>query len=281
MGEEARLKAEVQAGAIAQAPEDHRAKYRNENATQPGRTDLFVVSFPKSGRTWHRALVGRYLSQEIGWPADKAFHLDQMTKALGLKRAYYSHNGANFMDGLWPEDDLVASPTLWRGKPVTLLVRDPRDILVSAYHHAVFRSRLFDGSLSEFVRDRRAGIEKILTAYNRWSGARHLASGFRVVCYERMQEDAAAVLIDALTDLGMANTKPDLIAEAVASCRFEVMRAQEESGFYPQGFMRKTHDDPRAMKVREGRVGGHVDHLSADDIAFIDAVTHGLGNPFA
>jgi hypothetical protein len=47
-----------------------------------------------------------------------------------------------------------------RGHRVILRVRDVRDILVSSYFHARYRSDSFRGSLSAFVRHAYTGIEK-------------------------------------------------------------------------------------------------------------------------
>ena len=38
--------------------------------------------------------------------------------------------------------------------------------------------------------------------------------------------------------------------------------------------------DPESYKVRKGKVGGYVDYLSQDHIAYIDDCIRELGNPF-
>jgi hypothetical protein len=92
----------------------------------------------------------------------------------------------------------LASPELWRGKDVLLLIRNPRDVLVSAYHHYQFRTATFRRPISDFIRRPETGIAKILAAHHRWHDNRSLAASFRVASYERMHRSPEAVLRETL-----------------------------------------------------------------------------------
>jgi hypothetical protein len=239
-----------------------------------------VISFPKSGRTWHRVMLGRYLAKSSGRSERDAFALDKLCAAANIQPIAYSHNGANFDDGLLPTHPLFAAPALWQDRSVLLIVRNPKDILVSAYHHARFRNLTFAGTLSEFVRDPRTGISKIMAALSRWHGNRSLASSFDVVSYEGMHRTPEQILRSTLLRAGVSHIDDALVSETVEFCRFEKMQEYERTDYFMTGRLSNPSNDPRANKVRVGRVGGYRDHLSAADEAFIEDHVRSVGDPF-
>src|SRR5690349_6361889 len=56
-----------------------------------------IVSYPKSGRTWHRVILARYIAAQNGLEAVRSIDTRKLTKKFGLPRISYSHNGANFL----------------------------------------------------------------------------------------------------------------------------------------------------------------------------------------
>ena len=94
-----------------------------------------VISYPKSGRTWHRAAIGMYLAEAHGLDPHECLDIRQVARAAGLPAVSYTHNGANFLFNIGPGHWLNGNSLSWRGKNILLLVRDPRAILVSGYHH--------------------------------------------------------------------------------------------------------------------------------------------------
>lgn len=266
---------------IAEARERFETKARAEIEAARNHSGLFVLSYPKSGRTWHRALVGVYLATLLDLPEQLAFETESLCKKANLRSLLYSHNSANFIDWLEPDNDLVASPELWKARPVLLLVRNPKDILVSAWHHAVYRGATDDRPFSEFIRDPRTGIVKILAAFNRWYGNRQLAEIFEVISYELMLKDTELVLRQTLALAGHVSVDEESMRHAVAFCRFAEMQSHERNGFYKASVLKLFGDDPRAMKVRKGGVGGWREFMSPDDVEYVDGMIAKLGDPFA
>jgi len=243
--------------------------------------DSFVISVPKSGRTWHRLLLGYYLTRISGEEPRNALMLETLCERAGIGRIAYSHNGTSQSDKLPPSSAVVASPIEWRNRNVLLIVRDPRDVLVSAYHHCRFRERSFDGPVSAFIRHPFAGLVKILTAHNRWHQTRHLAGGFDVISYEQMRSNPGEALHKALLFAGIKNPDPRIIAEAVNFTSFENMQRLEQSDYFQSAEMRNTSGDSNSRKVRSGKVGEFKELLSEDDIGYINETVGKMGNPFA
>src|SRR5580765_8163967 len=80
---------------------------------------VFLLSYPKAGRTWLRALVGKALVQHYGLPEATLLDTSELTRAAGLPIAVFDHDQSALFAGLrWQ-----AMPTdrnAYRGKRVLL-----------------------------------------------------------------------------------------------------------------------------------------------------------------
>jgi sulfotransferase family protein len=210
------------------------------------------VSFPKSGRTWIRYLLG-----QLGVDRQIAFHHDQF----------------EFNDGAKPPHDFDLASRLSRYRGVDRLVyleRDPRDVMVSLYHQVTGRFREFfgyEGSISDFIRDDYFGAANLDRFRRLWHElAREL--GFPIVTYEQCHADPAAVVRHIVDYYGF-DVDDAAIARAVDASSFERMKAVEAADDFPEPWLRAKSGFP---KVREGKVGGHRAVLPAGDIAYLDAI---------
>jgi hypothetical protein len=239
--------------------------------------DVVVISFPKAGRTWHRVALCKYFELLSNRVPIQDVDIRQLTRELGLPTLSYSHTGANFVDAVGPYHYLNAYPELWRGRKIILLLRDPKDMLVSGYFHAFHRTRSFTGSLSEYIRHPFTGIEKLLIAHRRWHGYQRRTRGFLVQRYEDMHHDPNSCLANTLDFMGI---RPDesAIAEAVKFSSFRNMKSMERTGYFNSRAMRSATEE--GAKVREGKVGGYLEHMTAEDIEFVDMMIEKLGYPF-
>jgi hypothetical protein len=242
--------------------------------------DVYILSYPKTGRTWLRALVGKALVDRYALPPSLLLETDALTAMAGLPRAAFYHDGAAMIDRLdWRELD--AGKASYRGKRVLLLGRDVRDTLVSAYFQATRRVDLFDGPIGAFVRDDRFGVEKVLAFYRQWDAARGVPDAFAFLRYEAMHADPATSLRTALDFLGARDVPDAVVAGAVEFARFDnLKRAEAEDRFGSHMLRTPSNADPESFKVRKGKVGGFRDYLSADDIAYIDAAEAARGCTF-
>lgn len=239
-----------------------------------------MLSFPKSGRTWHNLMLGHYLATASGAPETEALNLALLCQRLDVPLIAYSHGGAYFSDAVPSRHPTVGDPELLRGKRVLLLIRDPRDILVSAFFHARDRKGVWSLGLSDFVRNDRTGISKILAAYSRWFASRDLASAFEVTAYEDMHADPTAALRQTLKLAGVP-IDDARIRDSVAFASFDNMRRMEEGDFFGNKIMRTSGPSADGRKVRSGRIGGHREHLSESDLAYIGAAIRERGGPIA
>lgn len=241
--------------------------------------DVYFLSYPKAGRTWLRALVGKALVDHFRLPEEMILDTPAVTRAAGLPVAAFDHDGSGLRRGR-PWQEMSADRSYYRDKRVLLLGRDVRDNLVSAYFQATRRIHVFDGPISAFVRHDGYGAQKILAFYRIWHANRHVPAAFDFVRYEDIHRDTAGALVRALAFLGTA-VPASGIAAAVDYCRFENMRKAEAEDRFRTSILRSARDDdPEAFKVRKGRVGNYAEYLAPDDIAWIDAAVAAHGCEF-
>jgi len=249
-----RLAARELAGRTAERQAKQAAKAA---ARRAGRT-FNVVSFPKSGRTWLRVMLD------------------------GLKLdAKYTHDGSGHSKTGHVEELQPASEA-FAGKTIVFLYRDPRDPVVSGYFQTAKRLGGYDGTISDFIRDPRHGIEKIIRFNMEWLARGADLGRFHAVTYEDLKADTAGALTAIVGFVGAERT-PQEIVTTVDEASFEKMQARERSGELAERYGRilapANSEDPNSYKVREGIVGGFRKHLGDDDIAFCNEVLVRLGYP--
>jgi hypothetical protein len=249
-------------------------------AAQAEDSDQMIVSYPKAGRTWLRALLGKALVDGYRLPPDLLLDTRVLTALAGLPVTSFMHDDAGMMRAL-PWQQLSRDKSTYAGKRVILLARDVRDTLVSAYFQATRRIGAFDGPIAAFVRDDRFGARKITAFYRAWYDARHVPAALLFMRYESIHADPAAALRRSLDFLGAREVTASTIAAAVEFSRFENLQRVEAEGRYDGPILRAEGNvDPEGFKVRRGKVGGFRDYLSDADVAWIDACVAESGCPF-
>jgi hypothetical protein len=232
-----------------------------------------IVSFPKSGRTWLRMLIGRALCQRYGLPEAQVLDTFELTRAAGILPTIFSHDGTSNTEGRHFRR-LDRSKRAYRDKRVLLLCRDPRDTVISCFFEATKRKGVYAGTLSEFLRDPHYGIEKIVTFYELWDAARSVPEELLIVSYEGLHADPGKLLRETLAFMGASDLPERTITDAIEYGRFDNMRRMEQSGGLGEGSRMRPGDasDASSYKTRKGKVGGFAETLSPEDLAYANRV---------
>jgi hypothetical protein len=244
--------------------------------------DLFIVSFPKSGRTWHRVILGAYYCLLKDLNLDLAAEPQEIALKYNLPYAKYTHDGANFDGNRKPDDPRVAPAEGWKGKPVIIILRDIRDTLTSAYFHAHYRQKVFSGSIADFIRQPETGADKILSAWQRWERSLKDTSRFLILNYEQMHADTIGTMESTFKFMGIQDINNDLLRQAIEFSQADNLRELERKNFFKSGRLRSEDSAPKeGMKVRSAKIGDHLNHLSPEDLAYIAERETLYNNPFA
>jgi len=248
---------------------------RNRSAA----AEVVIISFPKSGRTWLRTLIGAALCKRYGLPEERLLETEWLSAQAGILATTLSHDGTSNIEAVHV-DRLPRDKGFYRDKKVVLLLRDPRDVATSCYFQASRRRDLYTGPIADFIRDPRYGISKIVTYFNIWQDNRDVPRELCVVSYEQMHEQPREVLRRVLETMGVTGIDDALLDHAVEYADFRNMKKLEQGKHFRKGLMReKNTADPEASKVRKGKVGGHSDYLNAEDLAYCESVMAELGCP--
>ncbi len=227
--------------------------------------DVFVTSYPRSGNTWTRFLVGNLVHTEEPvtfltlerLAADMYTHSDRYLRHLPRPRILKSHE--------------VFDP---RYKKVIYIVRDPRDVAVSHYFWAI-KIRSFNDQLPirDFVPywiegnvwERVGNWGDHVTS---WMSTRADRSGFLLLRYEDLIADPARELAKVAHFLGIDPT-PEQLARAIDLSTADRMRKLEEK----QGkkWVQTRYHRQDLPFVRQGSSGGWKSVLPPQSVAQIEA----------
>jgi len=247
------------------------------------KADTIVLSIGKSGRTWLRVILNKYLALHY----DVAFSLENLALAdSSIPSVYYSHELWEFLTKASFGEKALGKYLIPDGlishKSVVVLYRDPRDVLISRYFHKKKRSKKIaaDEAVGDYLRSGRSGFDESIRVMNTWR--RRLAEHPKVfwLSYEALQSDTRGRLAALLDFLGITPIDEAKIDSAIQFAAFGNMQEMERSGAFPEssrdadvGSRILTPGDPDdvdSFKVREGKVGSHRQHLNSEELRLLD-----------
>lgn len=236
------------------------------------RADTHLLSFPKCGRTWLRLMLHDIITTEFDIGSKSRLQLHKLgNRRRGIPCILASHDFQVVRRGERVQE-LDRDKRPFRGSRVLLLVRDPRDVVVSFYYHKTLREGSWDGSMGEFIRHSFDGLPTIVSYYNIWAENRSLPAAFAVFRYEDLLTDTVATLREITDYLQFDGIRDGTLRDVAARYEFRNMQAMEARGDLGEGHATRPADadNPNSFKTRSGRIGGYRDELTAEDRQFVD-----------
>ena len=216
-------------------------------------SDVFLVSYPKSGNTWVRFLLARYIS---GGKVDLSL-TNQLIPDIG-------YNPQDITGSLNPRIIKTHRPFTEQYKRVIYIVRDGRDVAVSYFHHLkkfrkIEASVRFSDYLDIFIEGKVGSFGQWGGNVNGWlDGAKDML----LIRYEDLLADTPRVLGSIVRYCALDFNEQKII-ESVSACSLAELREIEARQFNEiKGF---STSDPAMYFFRKGVSGDWKNFFNEND----------------
>lgn len=231
------------------------------------RQDILLASFPRAGSTWLRFIVANTIWASEGHDDGVDYPMvDRLAPAFGNGNLMIKKRYAPI--SRFVKTHHLYRPLIFSGPERTvLLLRDPRDIMVSYYHHRanLIGSSTWTGSFSEFIRHPKWGLRGYFEHFRSW-----IPRATSVVKYETLHLDPFAEVSRMYDELGF-DVPPRIVRRAVDWSSFNNMRREhiewEGAKFSKAGY----------ETVRKGQVAQWTAWFSDSDVEFFELESRKFG----
>lgn len=254
--------------------------------------EVYAVSFPKSGRTWIELMMAKIYELLTDYDVNALLNGRQFSRWNILRRVRYPFPFVRFGHGYMNAEICRGTyfpEAKYKGKKIFLLVRDPRDVVVSYYFYAKHHQGLFEGSLKEFIEyspdsdnehqyQYRFGINAPINYMNAWVKHSSLFAAFQVGYYVDFRQNTYSQLSRLCDFIGLPAT-PHMLTTAITYGSFENMRKLEMSNALNWHGLSGAKD-LKGLKTRRGVVGGYQSDLDDGLIKYLDTIINARLHPF-
>jgi hypothetical protein len=232
----------------------------------------YFLSYPKCGRTWVFAMIGKYIAIKKNLPDREIvmYAYDRIGKTgyLPMKK---SHGGFAALDRKIA-DELQEELRNFPRENLIVLTRNPYDTVLSYYHDCRLRKPLYKGTLTEFIQDSLLGAAN-LKKFNEF--VKSLNPNY-VLSYEEVHQnpvESIEPIIKLL--LNGEDVDLDVLRQAVQYCEADNLRELEEKFRQRKGGVdMKSQQSMR--KVRKAVVGSYEEEMTQEQIDMITDIMGGV-----
>jgi hypothetical protein len=244
--------------------------------------DVLVISIGKSGRTWLRVMINKYISLAYDVP----FNLDDLSSQNdSIPSILYTHEMSRHYGATLRERILgkyIVPDKIMSGKKVILMYRDPRDVIVSLYFHSLKRGRKKNKGLilMDMVSGKRNRMLRVVSVLNGWRKRLEGHPDCLWISYEDLMKDTITEFMSVLKHLDLNIIDRNIAEKAVDFAKFDNMKKMETQDQFKTNILRPGDpSDPDSYKVRKGEVGGYVNYFSEEEQLYLNSAMEDL-DPF-
>jgi hypothetical protein len=203
-----------------------------------------------------------------------------------IPRMLFTHDG--FPDWI-NYKEIKHNKSKYKNKKVILLIRDPRDLVVSNYYQKKYRTfkirkgiekKIFCGNISEFIKYEFGGLPNIIEYYNSWSNFIENKNVI-IIKYEDLKSNPYEAIAKTIRFLN-CNIDKEALLTAIDESSFEKMRHIEVSNVIDNSRLSSNSaDNTNSYKTRKGKVGSYIEDLNDTDVKWInDYILNNLSEAF-
>ena len=178
--------------------------------------DAVLVAFPRCGQARLRDLLWNFMTLHYGLKGGRTGDFNQLWKQTKGRSPRIFVTNDDDPHTCFP-DEIKDEKSIYEGKKVVLISRDPRNVIASLYYRRSRRgyidSNYYWGTLTDFIREGEGGFDTLLTYYASWTNP------YRVkvhhVSYEDLHKDPAVELQKVAKFLGIKKGDPVSFERAV------------------------------------------------------------------
>jgi hypothetical protein len=244
-------------------------KYQKVLPTNPLGEDIYLVSFPKSGNTWLRFLVANAIKLKYNIEREvNFFSIQEVIPDIHLSKNIRSQ-------GVFGRTDLpriIKSHTSYNPyyHRVILLVRDPRDAIVSYYYYTKERNSISpDWTISQFIRSDKYGIKAWLKHTQSWYLTLKQGQNIQIINYEKLVANPQQQIANIMDLLGITMEEHILEKAIILSSKSKMKESENKhrSTYIIQNNSRQFVRDKKAQRGKD---------LSEVDREYIENMTRDI-----
>ena len=228
--------------------------------------DHIFISFPKSGRTWIRFFIAKYI--ELAFKKEFTLELEGIKD---IPNIVFTHNYFDIYQNEKGTPKLILTELL-KTKSLFILVRDPRDVAVSYFHQKCLREeKISQMDINDFVLSDIYGIERQSEFVLQLLDLQKTVHTSILIKYESLKKDPESYLYKIINRI-FGSVKETEFKTAIQESTFEKMKeyeiklSKEEVGDFSRLGKKDWDGNTNALKVRKGKINSYLDELLPETI---------------
>jgi len=237
------------------------------------KSDVLVISIGKSGRTWLRVMINKYISlaYDVPFSLEDLGSQNDNIPSIMYTHEMWTHSSATLREKILGK--YIVPDNILSTKKVVLLYRDPRDVIVSLYFHSIKRGRKRnqDLTLMDFVENKKSVMPLIVQVLNGWRKKLDGHPNCLWISYEDLMRETTKKFMEVLRHIDFDIINQDIAEKTIEFAEFENMKKMEAEDQFKTSILRPGDpSDPDSYKVRKGEVGGYVNYFNEEELRFLN-----------
>lgn len=220
--------------------------------------DGYIISYPKCGRTWLYKMLSLYSNR-----------LNADNHIKNRKMVKFDDTFIKFVHDCSDPSPYPIKHFKFKNKELNykkkiILIRDPREVIVSHWNHLKFRENTYKENINNFIEDEYLGIQKIISFYNFLN--LNSSRNSKLVSYKKLVDNTFEEVKSILLFFNL-RIQENLINKCIEDCAFDKLQKDE--------MKESKNTDIKTMKFRKGPLGNFNNELSKDQIIKINNAIRG------